>query len=159
MKNLEKTDLRDNLQGNLLKWNTSFSDKFDLSIDELRAYGKKLTAEGVVSKGDSLLLLVNELENKGNMRKKRPEYLVPWKTNLVNLQFKMNLVQTLHSKDETLNEYRGLARLIANMLSLLLCLGIPNFINLATSGNFLFFNKVKSQDLVRQAEQSLLCGT
>ena len=89
-------------------------------------------------------------------RRRAMQKLPPAEDKLKSLNFKLEVMETLHKHDATLNEQRTskFIRGFVNGLSLIL-LGLPWLAHKALTGNWLFFNKTTSQEKIEGVDHAL----
>lgn len=153
---LEKTDLSASIQ-HLLTYDENTSLALTNSIKELEEYGGKLKKDGV-DKGKTILTVtgtLTELLQLHNQFILDSRDVCPWQKNLMNLKFRMLFRKAAHSEDNILNEYRGCGRFLVNLMTILFTACIANFINLAVTNKFLFFNEVTTKNLVDKMDNVL----
>lgn len=155
IKHLRQTDLNSSLE-QLLSWDHSCAQRLETAIGSFIAYGEKLKSKKI-DKGNSIIELGQSLIEAVTAYNQKQisdsAEALEWKKSLEHLKFKMELKALIHSKDPILNVYRGYGRLIVNIISILFTATIANFINLACTKKFLFFNEVTSTKLVDSIDE------
>lgn len=116
------------------------------AINAISVYGKKFPSDEqqiIRSKHAQELanLLTENLKNSPPLDNSSSS-LVQW------LDFKFKFLKALHSKDAHFIGHLGWKRVVANLASLVFSAGILNLLNLAFTGNFLFFNQTATQNMV-----------
>lgn len=155
------TDLDNN---SLFLWNEAMRDGVTQQFKAIHDHGVQLSGRNdkdakekgaiVQALGDNLL---NQLKTRPTNMPKPNDY----KTQFENLQFKLNTLNILSKQDQNkeFTKHRGLwgagvKRFLVNACTIF-CIAIPNFINLALTGNFLFFNKATSEAKRTEAQKGL----
>ena len=115
-------------------------------LKDLRAYGKKLQDQGI-AKGEEAVKLADQLTADIN----RPAVKF-------NESFQRKFLQDLHSKDGLFDKHRSYKRIIAN-IALCVVSGIVGYliagaINKKLTGNFTFFAKTATHQLVEKVDQA-----
>lgn len=73
-------------------------------------------------------------------------------TKLEQLEFKLRFIETLHAKDKELAAQPNYKKIIVN-LSMMILGFLPNLINFALSGNFIFFKETSNQASVSKVDR------
>jgi hypothetical protein len=132
-------------------WDAIRTNEVRLGVIEISLYGHQLVSEGI-ARGHSAIQLATELDTQldtlpliddSNTAK------VKW------LDYKLKFVEHLHSQDSHFAGHRGWKRVIGNIASIIFSAGILNLINFAVTGNFLFFNKTRTQCLVKDVDHTI----
>lgn len=126
-------------------------DEILAEVQELKNYALKLKSDNV-SKGEIANVLADELSNLITSNACH-SFLTEQRYSenmqiLKSLNFQHDLITMLHSKDNELQGHRGYKQIIGNILTILFSAGILNIINYCTTGNFLFFNQTRTEQLV-----------
>ncbi len=156
--------LIDSMQGTdlsspgLLCWDSKTEDLLNHNLKNLDNYGLKLYQQQE-PKGDAILNIVQELKtllaSPSTIHYEDPAY----KTVLNTLQKKVDLIQTLHRSDNELNQHRGYACIVSNIVSILLTGGLANLVKKIFTGHWAFFDKTASQERVDQLQHDLGLNT
>lgn len=141
----------------LFRWDAETVKHLNKAIEHLAHYGNQLKvkriAKGSYAKdiAEQLGVLVSDQYKRGFPHR-------DWKENLKILKFKLQFKDILHRKDKELNEYRSWNRFVVNVMSFLLTGCFANLIYLGITGgkNFLFFNEVKTTNLVNDIDKNLM---
>lgn len=120
--------------------------KIKEGINALQTYGERLQ-EKKIDRGKYAVTLSHKLsENLQYIEDNKKE---PHAINKLNcLAAKIHFAKDLHSKDAEFIKHRGYKRLIVNIASIMFTAGIANVFQRCYTGNWLFFNKTTTQELV-----------
>jgi hypothetical protein len=149
VENFNRTDLSPEI---LLPWDVNTMCDVKFGVLQITMYGQQLVSESV-DRGKYAIKLATDLNERldtlpvvdnSNTAK------IKW------LDFKLKFVEQLHSQDSHFVGHRGWKQVIGNVASIIFSAGILNLINLAVTGNFLFFNNTKTQQLVARLDHSVI---
>ncbi len=148
VENFNRTDVSPEI---LLPWNANIATEVRLRVTEITMYGEQLISEGV-DRGNYATKLAGELDERLNTL---PVVDDSNTAKIKWLDFKLKFVEHLHSQDSHFVGHRGWKKVIGNVASIIFSAGILNLINLAVTGNFFFFNKTRTQQLVTEVDHSI----
>lgn len=69
---------------------------------------------------------------------------MPKGNGLKQLHYKLQFIELLHSQDRQLSKEINYRKILVNIATLILSAGLLNLVNLAATGNFLFFSQTKA---------------
>jgi len=147
IRSFNKTDVSTDI---FVPWDQNVKCNVKAGIKEIKNYGEFLHKAGI-SRGSYALQLANDLRERMNTL---PDSENTYTDKVKWLDFKYKFVTSLHSQDSHFVTHRGWKRIISNIASIIFSAGILNLINFCATGNFFFFNKTTTLQLVYDVDKS-----
>lgn len=139
----------------LTKYSNADQNNLHQKIDALMTYSEQKQHEEGSTKADLALTLCGTLKEAVRANETLAEETDSPNKQLKVLKFKLGLRKLMDEKKPELETHRGYKRLFTNVATVL-CTGlVANFINLAVTGNFLFFNKTDTQKKLGKVDNVL----
>ncbi len=130
----------------LSAWDEDHCAQIRSAVSAISEYGRRKSSDeqktARVGHAQQLAVLLTTHLERLPARANSPTSQVKW------LDFKFKFIADLHSKDVYFANHLGWKRLVTNLATLIFSAGILNLINLACTGNFLFFKQTKTQSMV-----------
>ena len=143
----------DEIPEDILKpWDATTQQNIKDGVEKIDAYGKVLTDKGI-KRGEKATELSSQLL-------KQLEEDLPYATTVDDttkvkwLDFKFSFLKNLHQHDALFHHHRdgGFKMIATNVASFIFSGFIFNAINYATTGDFFFFKRPKTFDLITKAD-------